>query len=61
MNELEIAFSRWQGSDYTDTQAASILSSIMGWDVAAFYADSLTDTAFWDGEIESAISSQVGA
>ena len=55
MNDLECAFSRWQGSDYTDTQAAEILSRVVGFDVAAFYADPLTDRAFWDDEIESRI------
>ena len=50
------AFSRWQSSDYTDTEAATILSGIVGWDVAEHYAHPLTDTVFWDGEIEYAVS-----
>jgi hypothetical protein len=49
------AFSRWQSSDYTDTEAAAILSDIVGWDVAERYADPLTDTVFWDGELEEAV------
>jgi len=55
MNDLECAFSLWQGSDYTDTQAAAILSRVVGFDVAVLYADPLTDRVFWDGEIESRI------
>jgi hypothetical protein len=49
------AFSRWQSSDYTDTDAAAILSDIVGWNVAEHYAHPLTDTVFWDGELEFAV------
>ena len=52
--EAPAAFSRWQSSDYTDTDAAAILSDIVGWDVVEHYAHPLTDTVFWDGELEHA-------
>jgi hypothetical protein len=54
------ALSRWESSDYTDMQAARVLSDIMGWDVAAHYADPDVDPAFWDGEIEAVIVKRYG-
>jgi hypothetical protein len=55
-----MAFSRWQSSDHTDDAAAAILSRIVGWDVAAHYAEPNTDPWFWDGEIEQAVEDRYG-
>jgi hypothetical protein len=62
MNKLDawMAFSRWQSSDHTDYAAAAMLSRIVGWDVAAHYAEPDTDPWFWDGEIERAVEDRYG-
>lgn len=54
------ALSRWESSDYTDMDAARTLSGIVGFDVAARYADPEVDPVFWDGEIEDRIVKRYG-
>lgn len=54
------ALSRWESSDYTDMDAARTLSGIVGFDVAAHYADPEVDPVFWDGEIEDRILKRYG-
>jgi hypothetical protein len=55
-----MAFSRWQSSDHTDYAAAAMLSRIVGWDVAAHYAEPDVDPWFWDDEIEQAVEDRYG-
>jgi hypothetical protein len=54
------ALSRWESSDYTDKEAARVLSGIMGWDVEAHYADPDVDPVIWDGQIEDVILKRYG-
>ncbi len=53
-------FSQWQSSDYADLASARALSKIVGFDVAARYAEPLVDRDFWDEEIEGAILHRYG-
>jgi hypothetical protein len=54
------SFSRWEMSDYTDPEAAEVLTRIMGFDVAAKYTNWHTDKEFWNAEIEHIILSNYG-